>query len=43
MRALAFPGEDPATLKGPEVVAQAVLERLLSDVPSGERVRIEGR
>jgi NAD(P)-dependent dehydrogenase (short-subunit alcohol dehydrogenase family) len=43
MRALAFPGEDPDTLKGPEVVAQAVLERLLSDVPSGERVRIEGR
>ena len=42
MRELAFPGEDPATLKGPEVVAGAVLARLLSDAPSGERVRIEG-
>ena len=42
MRELAFPGEDPETLKGPEVVAQAVLARLLSDAPSGERVRIEG-
>ena len=41
MRELAFPGEDPATLKGPEVVAEAVLARLLSDAPSGERFRIE--
>lgn len=41
MRQLAFPGEDPETLKGPEVVAEAVLGRLLSDVPSGERLRVE--
>jgi NAD(P)-dependent dehydrogenase (short-subunit alcohol dehydrogenase family) len=40
MRELAFPGEDPETLKGPEVVAEAVLARLLSDAPTGERVRI---
>ena len=28
MRARAFPGEDPATLKGPETVAQAIAEAL---------------
>ena len=41
MRALAFPGEDPDTLKGPETVAQAILARLSADVPSGERTRVE--
>jgi NAD(P)-dependent dehydrogenase (short-subunit alcohol dehydrogenase family) len=41
MRELAFPGEDPASLKGPEVVAEAVLARLLSDAPTGERIRVE--
>ena len=41
MRELAFPGEDPATLKGPEVVADAVLARLLSDAPTGERLRVK--
>ena len=41
MRALAFPGEDPDTLKGPETVAQAILARLTADVPSGERARVE--
>src|SRR5215217_3873043 len=40
MRALAFPGEDPETLKGPEVVAEAVLARLLSDAPTGDKQRI---
>ena len=42
MRELAFPGEDPDTLKGPEVVAEAILARLLSDAPTGERLRVEG-
>lgn len=42
MRALAFPGEDPETLKGPEAVAEAIVERLLSEAPTGERLRVEG-
>jgi NAD(P)-dependent dehydrogenase (short-subunit alcohol dehydrogenase family) len=41
MRALAFPGEEPDSVKPPEVVAQAIVERLLVDAPSGEKVRIE--
>lgn len=42
MRARAFPGEDPATLKGPETVAKAIHDLVLSDVPSGHRLRVEG-
>jgi NAD(P)-dependent dehydrogenase (short-subunit alcohol dehydrogenase family) len=41
MRQLAFPGEEPASVKPPEAVAKAILERLLSDAASGERQRIE--
>jgi NAD(P)-dependent dehydrogenase (short-subunit alcohol dehydrogenase family) len=41
MRALAFPGEEPESVKPPEVVAQAILERLLGDAPTGEKVRVE--
>lgn len=41
MRQLAFPGEEPDSVKPPEVAAAAILERLLSDVPSGEKVRVE--
>ena len=41
MRALAFPGEEPEQVKPPEVVAQAILERLLSHAPTGEKVRVE--
>ncbi len=41
MRALAFPGEEPESLKPPEVVAAAILERLRADAPTGERIRIE--
>ena len=41
MRALAFPGEEPDSVKPPEVVAAAILERLRSAAPSGERLRIE--
>src|SRR3954465_7830879 len=40
MRALAFPGEEPDSVKPPEVVAQAIVERLLADAPTGERVRV---
>ena len=42
MRARAFPGEDPATLKGPEVVADAILELVTADTPTGYRMRVEG-
>ena len=41
MRALAFPGEEPESVKPPEVVAKAIAERLLADAPTGEKVRIE--
>jgi len=40
MRALAFPGEEPETVKPPEGVADAIVERLTADVPTGEKVRI---
>src|SRR3982751_1704710 len=33
MRALALPGEEPDSVKPPEVVAQAIVERLLLDAP----------
>jgi short-subunit dehydrogenase len=38
MRARAFPGEDPATLKTPGAVAQAVVDLLKSDFESGFRL-----
>jgi NAD(P)-dependent dehydrogenase (short-subunit alcohol dehydrogenase family) len=41
MRANAFPGEEPESVKAPEVVAAAILERVLADVPTGEKVRLE--
>jgi NAD(P)-dependent dehydrogenase (short-subunit alcohol dehydrogenase family) len=41
MRALAFPGEEPDSVKPPEVVAQAIVQRLLADSPTGEKVRVE--
>ncbi len=41
MRALAFPGEEPESVKPPEVVARAILQRLLADVATGEKVRLE--
>jgi len=41
MRQLAFPGEEPDTLKGPEVVAAAILDHLQGDGATGNRVRID--
>ncbi|WP_037502046.1 SDR family NAD(P)-dependent oxidoreductase [Sphingomonas jaspsi] len=41
MRQLAFPGEEPASVKPPETVASAIVARLSSDVPTGERTRVE--
>jgi len=39
MRQLAFPGEEPESVKPPETVAEFILERISSDVPTGELVR----
>jgi NAD(P)-dependent dehydrogenase (short-subunit alcohol dehydrogenase family) len=41
MRANAFPGEEPESVKPPEVVAKAIVQRLSTDVPTGEKVRVE--
>lgn len=40
MRARAFPGEDPATLKPPGAVADAILELLRSDFETGHRLEV---
>jgi NAD(P)-dependent dehydrogenase (short-subunit alcohol dehydrogenase family) len=42
MRQLAFPGEEPESVKPPEVVAAAIVERLGSDAETGSRFRVEG-
>jgi NAD(P)-dependent dehydrogenase (short-subunit alcohol dehydrogenase family) len=42
MRQLAFPGEEPESVKPPEAVAEFILKRLTSDVETGELVRAEG-
>jgi len=42
MRQLAFPGEEPESLKPPEVVAEAIVERLLGDAATGGRLRVDG-
>ena len=41
MRALAFPGEEPESVKPPEVVAAAIVERVTAGAPTGEKVRVE--
>lgn len=41
MRARAFPGEDPATLKTPAAVAGAVMNLLKSDFESGVRLAVD--
>ena len=40
MRQLAFPGEEPDSLKGPEVVAAAILDRLSGNAATGSRFSI---
>ncbi len=42
MRARAFPGEDPATLKPPGAVAEAVAALLRSDFETGHRLEVRG-
>ena len=41
MRALAFPGEEPESVKPPEIVASAILERLTAEVPTCEKLRVD--
>lgn len=41
MRALAFPGEEPESVKPPEVVAERLLALLQEDRRTGEKVRID--
>jgi NAD(P)-dependent dehydrogenase (short-subunit alcohol dehydrogenase family) len=40
MRARAYPGEDPATLKPPSAVAEAVVELLKGDFDTGHRLEV---
>ena len=41
MRARAYPGEDPAGVKAPEVVAARIAQLLIEDFPTGHFERIE--
>ena len=41
MRALAFPGEEPESVKPPEVVASAILDRITGQSATGEKIRVE--
>src|SRR5438270_8593172 len=41
MRALAFPGEEPESVKVPETVARSIVQRLSADVATGETMRVE--
>jgi NAD(P)-dependent dehydrogenase (short-subunit alcohol dehydrogenase family) len=42
MRAKAYPGEDPATVKEPAVVAEAIAELLASDFETNHRLVLQG-
>jgi NAD(P)-dependent dehydrogenase (short-subunit alcohol dehydrogenase family) len=42
MRARAFPGEDPASLKPPSTVAEAILAMLESGFDNGRRLEVDG-
>ena len=42
MRQLAFPGEEPESLKGPEVVAAAIIEHLKGGGATGGRITFDG-
>jgi NAD(P)-dependent dehydrogenase (short-subunit alcohol dehydrogenase family) len=41
MRELAFPGEEPESVKPPQVPADFIVERLMSNAPTGELVRVD--
>jgi NAD(P)-dependent dehydrogenase (short-subunit alcohol dehydrogenase family) len=42
MRAKAYPGEDPATVKEPSVVADAIVAMLTTEFETGHRLAVEG-
>jgi NAD(P)-dependent dehydrogenase (short-subunit alcohol dehydrogenase family) len=42
MRQNAFPGEEPASLKGPEVVAAAIVDQIKGGAATGSRMRVDG-
>ena len=42
MRAKAYPGEDPSTVKEPSVVADAILAMLQTEFATGHRLLVEG-
>ena len=42
MRQLAFPGEEPDSVKPPELVAAAIVERLRGGAETGSRYRVDG-
>ena len=42
MRAKAYPGEDPSTVKAPSVVADAIVQMLKTDFATGHRLVVEG-
>ena len=41
MRARAYPGEDPETVKPPEVVAERIASLITEDFATGSRIRVE--
>lgn len=41
MRALAFPGEEPESIKPPEAVAAKIVALLTADAPSGAKIRVD--
>ncbi|HEY7808139.1 MAG TPA: SDR family NAD(P)-dependent oxidoreductase [Croceibacterium sp.] len=41
MRARAYPGEDPETVKPPEVVGERIAALVQEDFPTGSRIRVE--
>lgn len=41
MRALAYPGEEPESVKSPEVVARAIAGQLMEDGPATEKLRVD--
>jgi short-subunit dehydrogenase len=43
MRARAYPGEDPATVKAPEVVGERIAELAGEDFASSARIRVDNR
>jgi len=42
MRAAAYPGEDPSTVKEPSVVANAIVDVLQREFETGARIRVDG-